>query len=141
MFIPNLLLSLTEWILALLISLVYYRSSVLKIRNPFSFFKVVVEDYQLFNLRLSIRLVPLYIAFEGSVVLLVLFPQTRIIGVFIGIGIQVMLIFILMKRLGETLEHGCGCFTLDTPSIVSKKHILVNILMVSILLLLLLFCY
>src|SRR5689334_5037283 len=122
----HLVIESSSWVISLAIFTLYYKSSFQKMRNPYAFVQVV-EQYQILSGQATRLLAPLLTVLELVAAGWVLLPWTRVAGAALGAGLQLVFIGLMLKNLGKTFPYGCGCFELNAPKTISKKHVLFNV--------------
>lgn len=122
-----------EWMISAGIALLYYKSSIQKLRNPYAFIQIV-EDYQAFPVRATSILAPMLSVVELITSIWIILPWTRVLGATVGSALQVVFIILIMNNMGKSFNNGCGCFRINSPTKITPVHVLMNI---GILLLLL----
>ncbi|WP_396426759.1 MauE/DoxX family redox-associated membrane protein [Lederbergia sp. NSJ-179] len=125
-------------ILCMYICLIFLKSSLVKLKNPYGFM-VVIEQYNIFPKFMLRTITPIIIVFELCIGLWIVVPFLRPFGAIIGIIMQTLFLILLIKNFGRTLERGCGCFEINTPKKITMKHILFNTKLVVILLTILIY--
>lgn len=113
------------WLLSVGLTLVYYKSSVQKIRNPYAF-QLIIRQYRLMGNEAAGYIAPLIAICELFAALWLLIPQVREWGIIVGIILQFIFMGALLANLGRTMDRGCGCFELNVPRTVTSKHLLIN---------------
>ena len=114
------------WTISVLIGLMYVKSSGQKLRNPHAL-SLVIEGYNVFPRRTIHALTPLVSVLEVIAAIWLLLPWVRPYGALLGAGLQVVFLVLMIKNLGRTMPHGCGCFQLNQPKKVTGKHVLLNL--------------
>ncbi|WP_409344800.1 MauE/DoxX family redox-associated membrane protein [Paenibacillus sp. MBLB4367] len=114
-----------NWLLSAFVFLIYYKSGVLKLRNPYAFVQIV-NDYKILKWNKVIFVAPLLSVIEVLVAFWIIVPQTRLFGVFFGSILQIIFIGVLYKNLGRKFVRGCGCFELNVPKEIKVKNLLLN---------------
>lgn len=119
-----------EMIISGLISFVnfvlYLKSSLQKLRNPYAL-NLVVQGYDVVSPRAAGYLAPLLAVIELLVAVWLILPWTRLAGAVGGALLQLIFIAMMLKTLGRTLEHGCGCFELNQPKTITMRHVYFNL--------------
>lgn len=124
-----------EWLLAALIAVIYLKSGLQKLRNPYAL-QLVMSGYVNFPFKWIQFVAPIIISGELLTTIWLLIPFTRQLGLYSGIGLQLLFILLLIKNMGKTMAYGCGCFELNQPQTIEGKHLYVNgLLLIGMILL------
>ncbi|MDM5230073.1 MauE/DoxX family redox-associated membrane protein [Lysinibacillus pakistanensis] len=119
------------FIIGAIIGLIFIKSSIGKIKNPFAFRKVL-SGYNLFFLK-KIFIVPVILIgpLELLIGLTLLLRIDDIYNYMVYFAIFLQIIFLLMMlfNYNRTLPFGCGCFGLHAPEKITKKKIIINLTM------------
>lgn len=121
------LYSIVQWSFCILIFIIYYKSSMSKMRHPYAFTRVLKEYRFITNEILLMVLAPCIIIAELLAGVWIVIPSTRYISTLIGISLQLLYIIIISANNGKKLDNSCACFELNVPSNVTTKSIVINI--------------
>ncbi|WP_223199806.1 MauE/DoxX family redox-associated membrane protein [Paenibacillus sp. 37] len=114
------------WMVSFVIAALYYKSSVQKLRTPYTF-SYIVSEYQLSTyhmpLAIATKLAPLLIVVELLTAVWVLLPWTRIYGFALGASLQLIFIILMSANIGRSFPYGCGCFKMNAPSVITVRHV------------------
>ncbi|PWV95963.1 methylamine utilization protein MauE [Paenibacillus cellulosilyticus] len=124
-----------SWLLAAVAAVMYLKSGLQKLRNPYAL-QLVMSGYVSVPFRWIQTAAPIIITSEILTAVWLLVPFTRQVGVYAGIGLQLLFIILLTKNFGKTMEYGCGCFGLNQPQTIEGKHLYVNGMILTVLILL-----
>lgn len=118
------------WIMSIVLAALYYKSSVQKLRTPYTF-SYIVSMYRLgkYQLPISIatRLAPLLIVAELLTALWILLPWTRLYGFSLGSILQILFITVMFMNMNRSFPYGCGCFKMNAPSTITPHHVWGNL--------------
>lgn len=120
------------------ICFVFFKSSLVKFKNPYGFM-IITEQYKVFPKPILRTIAAVIVTIEISIVIWILVPAFHFLGSIIGIMLQVVFILLLLKNLGRTMERGCGCFQINAPKRITLLHVLFNIKLLIIFFALLFF--
>lgn len=90
------IISILIWLVSVVLAALYYKSSVQKLRTPYTF-SYIVSEYQLgayhMPLAIATKLAPLLIIIELLTAVWILLPWTRIYGFVLGAALQFVFLF------------------------------------------------
>ncbi|MGF7071670.1 hypothetical protein JOD89_005808 [Priestia megaterium] len=117
----------------ILLGIVFLKSSFIKTKKPYQFYKAL-EDYNFFKKsNLLLVLSTFLIVLEQLLCIFLILPSNPIIFLSLGISLQLFYIFLLFLNLGRDFKNNCECFSLNAPAVVTGKNISINIfLLISI---------
>lgn len=124
-------------IVKVLIGVIYLKSSLIKIKKPFQFYKAINGFKMKIHKGILIHLVVILITSEFVLAFCLILPLKSIMFFCLGIGLQIFYLIILYLNLGKHIKDNCDCFSLNAPSTVNIKNIIINLS----LLLLIIFLY
>lgn len=118
----------------ILLGIVFLKSSFIKTKKPYQFYKAL-DDYNfLKNSKLLIVLSTCLIVLEQLLCITLILPANPIIFLSLGVLVQVFYVTLLFLNIGRDFKNNCECFSLNTPAVVTGKNISINIfLLISIL--------
>ncbi|WP_429370948.1 MauE/DoxX family redox-associated membrane protein [Paenibacillus sp. DS2015] len=119
------IISIIIWMVSIVIAALYYKSSMQKLRTPYTF-SYIVSEYQLgtyhMPLFIATRLAPLLIVVELLTAVWILLPWTRLYGFVLGASLQFVFILLMFTNMGRSFPYGCGCFKMNAPSVIKARH-------------------
>ncbi|QUG43123.1 hypothetical protein KD050_07790 [Psychrobacillus sp. INOP01] len=116
-----------QLVIVFFIALIYYKSGIQKFRNPISFSRIVKQYSNKFTTKVAHKLTIIIVTTELMSSLWMLIPHTRVVGLITGIVLQVIFLTVMITNYGRHFENGCGCFKLNAPSVITYRHILMNV--------------
>lgn len=133
------LFKMLVYTISIFIFIVFLKSSVSKIRNPYAFV-VLLQEYNFFkNKNLLIIMSSILIVVEFICGFWLLIPNTQVVGVLVGLFLQITYLIMMIRNYGQTFEASCGCFEFNTPQKITLKNIIVNIVIMFLLILIIIF--
>jgi hypothetical protein len=111
---------------AIVLAIIFYKSSTQKLKNAYGFYRIVSEEYKLISKPKAAVLSPLLAAIEFIVVIWLLTPWMQVFGFIMVVCLQVLFLAVLIPRKGDVLKYGCGCFGLNTPKEITSRDIVRN---------------
>ncbi|WP_353895335.1 MauE/DoxX family redox-associated membrane protein [Priestia megaterium] len=120
-------------IFKILLGIIFLKSSVIKTKKPYQFYKAF-EDYKfLKNSKLLLIFTTLLIVLEQLLCIFLIIPSKPIIFFSLGVLVQLFYILLLFLNLGRDFKNNCECFSLNAPAVVTGRNISINIfLLISI---------
>ena len=115
-----------QWVAAIGMAIVFYKSSIQKLQNAYGFYRIISEDYKLISKEKATFFSPLLAAFEFIVVIWLLTPWMQVWGFIMVACLQVLFLSVLIPRKGDVMKYGCGCFDLNTPREITNRDIVRN---------------
>lgn len=119
------IISITIWIVSIVIAALYYKSSTQKMRTPYTF-SYIMSEYQLgtyhMPLFISTKLAPLLIVVELLTAVWIILPWTRLYGFILGASLQLVFVLLMFSNMGRSFPYGCGCFKMNAPSVITARH-------------------
>lgn len=118
-------ISIMIWMVSIVIAALYYKSSMQKLRTPYTF-SYITSQYQLgtyhMPLFIATKLAPLLIVVELLAAVWILLPWTRLYGFILGASLQFIFIMLMFINIGKSFPYGCGCFKMNAPSVITARH-------------------
>ncbi|CAM4068059.1 MauE/DoxX family redox-associated membrane protein [Bacillus paramycoides] len=114
--------------LSIIAGLVYLKSSVGKLKNPYTF-SHVIQSYKipiLNPIAMPIGIIMGPLEFVLGIALIINFY--RVEALYIALILQLIFIVLMLIRFNKVLPFGCGCFGLHGPGKVTSSKIIFNFL-------------
>lgn len=120
-------------ILIIYLAVTHLKSSIVKLKDPYMF-KIVLEDYKYMNKSISSVSSVFITTLEIMIVILLIIglKEYLIIGIYIGVILHLVFLFIMTINYGRDMPNGCGCFGLHSPTKINIRHIYVNLYLLLI---------
>ncbi|WP_219859812.1 MauE/DoxX family redox-associated membrane protein [Bacillus spizizenii] len=106
---------------------VFIKSSIGKLKNPYAFGRVIESYHLFFKGTFTLFLAALIGPVELVVGMMIIAEPFRVVGLLIGILLQLMFLLLMSLKLNQTLPFGCGCFGLHAPEKISAKKVMFNL--------------
>lgn len=127
-------LGILQWMTAIGMAVIYYKSSTQKLRNAYGFYRIVTGDYKLTNKKKASVLSPFLASIELITALWLVVPWMQVFGFMMVACLQILFLFVLIPRKGLVLKNGCGCFGLNTPKEITSRDLVNNSAILSVVL-------
>ncbi|SEN39178.1 MauE/DoxX family redox-associated membrane protein [Lihuaxuella thermophila] len=113
-------------LLCVVVGFLYMKSSLGKIKNPYSFYRVM-EGYSLIPKgRIAQWLAVLIGPLEFMVGVTICLNILRFEGIIAGAVLQVNFIVLMLAHMNQILPFGCGCFGMHAPEKVTWRKVAWN---------------
>ncbi|WP_367998799.1 MauE/DoxX family redox-associated membrane protein [Priestia megaterium] len=117
----------------ILLGIVFLKSSFIKTKKPYQFYKALGDYNFLKNSKLLIGLSTCLIVLEQLLCIFLILPSKPIIFFSLGLLVQLFYVTLLFSNIGRNFKNNCECFSLNAPAVVTGKNISINIfLLISI---------
>ncbi|MEW9702287.1 MauE/DoxX family redox-associated membrane protein [Paenibacillus sp. SI8] len=113
-------------ILCVVLGLIYLKSSIKKIKQPYLFF-VNFSNFKVFNKKISFFATPTIIVLELALSLLLLTTMFQNITLIMGILIQIFYFIVIISNFNKVIDANCNCFSLNLPRHVTVRNLLKNL--------------
>ncbi|BBH22063.1 hypothetical protein Back11_34080 [Paenibacillus baekrokdamisoli] len=119
------IISIAIWMVSVVIAALYYKSSIQKLRTPYTF-SYIMSEYQLgtyhMPLFITTKLAPLLIVVELLTAVWIFLPWTRLYGFILGACLQIVFFMLMFMNMRRNFPYGCGCFKMNAPSVITARH-------------------
>lgn len=117
----------------ILLGIVFLKSSFIKTKKPYQFYKALHDYNFLKSSKLLIGLATCLIVLEQLLCIFLILPSKPIIFFSLGLLVQLFYVTLLFLNIGRNFKDNCECFSLNAPAVVTGKNISINIfLLISI---------
>ncbi|MGY3312017.1 hypothetical protein ACV242_000513 [Peribacillus simplex] len=116
------LLKITYFILGI----IFLKNSLFKVQKPLQYL-IAMKEYQLINkFRFLYLLIPLLIALEFVLSLILISTIFPVLSLVIGGILQIFYIILIIFNINRKFEKNCGCFGFNVPNKVTTKSLSIN---------------
>ncbi|MGM1034808.1 MAG: MauE/DoxX family redox-associated membrane protein [Bacillota bacterium] len=116
------LLKITYFILGI----IFLKNSLFKVKKPLQYL-IAMKEYQLINkFRFLYLLIPLLIALEFVLSLILISTIFPVLSLVIGGILQIFYIILIIFNINRKFEKNCGCFGFNVPNNVTTKSLSIN---------------